>query len=305
MNLRRLAPALPVLVPVVVVLGIMVRYADRPDFPNHEVPEGFVLAPPPSTLPPGAEHPPLPAVPGSSTTLVPANTGRARIAGYVQGPDGFGAPGVLVRVERAIGGGFQVLDLATDATGRFDVAGIGGGRYRVRAFLAPTLAQRRAEVFFLADGDTADLNLSVESFGVPSIAVAVAPQPTLLDQPLNLVVRVTGRFVDENGFVRVQPLVGGLVDVVVAGSWVRDTPDGTLATGEDGSVQLRYTCRALAGARVDVSVQATADAVPTTASFDQDACVDPATLTTTTLEPPPETDDPTSTTDPVPTTAFP
>jgi hypothetical protein len=275
--------ALPVLIPVVLVLGVMVRYSATFHVPEHEAPEGFVLQPPPTTRPPGELAPTLPALPGTTQPPLPPNVGFAHLHGTVTGPDGVPVPGAQVHIERAISGQFQAMDVFTDATGRYDATGIGGGRYRVRAYLPPTLAQPRAEVFYLQYAEDRPLDLAVGEFGEPSIAVALAPSPPRLDEPLNVAVRVTGRFVDANGFVRVQPLVGGLVDVTVTGPWSRSSTPGTSVTDADGRVDLQFTCTGLGAAQLQVSVRPTVADVPTVQVVDAPACIDPASLTTTTV----------------------
>jgi hypothetical protein len=290
---------LPAIVAALALLILVARNADTPALPSYDAPEGFTAAPPPTTAPRGGARPVLAAVDGTTTTAVPPNVGRARIAGFVSGPDGAVA-GATVRLERVVGGATQVLDVVTTPEGRYDAGGIGGGRYRVRAFLAPTFAMAEGEVFFLPDGEERTLDLRVERFADPSVAVAVAPDPPVLDQPLNLAVRVTGRVVDVDGVVRSQPVGGATVQVTVFGGW---SPSPTTAT-TDGEGQARFTatCRSTAPTQVQVSVRLPGAAPPTTTpgsppgpsptpttapapatgTFDVPSCVDPATLTTTT-----------------------
>ena len=279
---RQAMRSLPLVVPLLVLSGFMLRNLDLPNFPHYEVPDGFVPDPPPSTAPPGGVVlPDLGPVRGTTTTTLPANVGTSHLSGSVVGPAG-PIPGAVVRVERAILGQVQAVDVGTGADGRWDLPGIGGGRYRVRAFLPPTLAQRTAEVFFLRRGEERSVDLTVEQFAEPSIVAAVAPSPPILDQSLNLVIQVTGRFVDENGFVRIQPLVSGSVEVLVSGPWARTTVDGPLLTDGNGRAIVTYHCESTAEAFVQVTVQPSPDLPPTIAQFGFPACIDPATTTTTT-----------------------
>jgi len=302
---------LPAAVVAVALLTLLVRNADTPALPDYEVPAGFDPAPAPTTAPPGAERPSLAAVDGTTTSLVPPNVGRSRLSGVVTGPAG-PVPGAVVRLERAIGGVTQVLDVLTGPDGRYDAPNIGGGRYRVRAFLAPLLAQPRGTLLFLTDGEDRPLDLAVAAFGEPSIALAVAPNPPLLDQPLNAAVRVSGRLVDADGVVRTQPLVGGRVTISASDAWV-PTSSTNASTDGSGEARFGFECRSTAPTRVQVSVRVpvavtspppdpsstttttdpsgtTSTTSPpttiTTATFDVPACVDPATLTTTTTTPP-------------------
>ena len=113
--------------------------------------------------------------------------------------------------------------------------GLGGGAYRVRAFLPPSLAERTASVFFLPAGEQRTVDLSVESFAEPAVSAAVAPDPPLLDQPINLVVQVVGRTVDADGVVHPQPIVGASVEVAVSGGWQRQAPTTTTTTSTTSS----------------------------------------------------------------------
>ena len=265
------------------LLFLLARNYDTPALPDYEVPEGFTPAPPPTTAPGGAALPALPGVDGTTTTAVPPNVGRARLSGSVTGPQG-PVPGAVVRLERVLGGVTQVTDVLTGVDGRYDAPGIGGGRYRVRAFLAPTLAQPTGQVFFLTDGEERVVDLTLQAFAEPAVAIAVAPDPLLLDQPLNLAVRVSGRLVDTDGFVRTQPLVGGTVQVSATGGWTAVTPSVSTTDG-NGEARFSARCRSADATQLQVTVRLPAalpgDA-PTVATFEVAACVDPATLTTTT-----------------------
>lgn len=268
----------------VALLVLVARNADVPDFPDYEIPEGFTPSPPPAPAAGGGVLPDLAPVRGTTTTTAPPNTGRARVTGTVTGPGGVVA-GAVVRLERVIGDATQVLDVVTGPDGRYDAAGIGGGRYRVRAFLPPTLAQPTGTVLYLLADEERNVDLSVEAFAEPVIAVAVAPNPPLLDQPLNLAVRVTGRLVDAEGFVRTQALAGGIVQAVTTtGTW--STPSPTTAT-TDAEGQARFSARCLRTGVEQVQVTVRVPAAvpgtpPFTATLAMPECLDPSTFTTTT-----------------------
>lgn len=283
------------------MLVLLARNADIAALPDFEVPEGFEPAPPPTTAAAGGALAALPAVPGTTTSVVPPNVGRARLTGFVTGPQGAVA-GATVRIERVVGEATQVVDAVTGPDGRYDVAGIGGGRYRLRAFLAPTLAQPTGSVLYLPDGEERTVDLTVEAFGEPSVRIAVAPDPPLLDQQVNLGVRVSGRLVDVDGFVRTQPLVGGTVEVIATGGWSSLSPF-TATTDGDGQARFSASCRSTGSTQVQVTVRvpnAVPGALPTTATFDVPACVDPATLTTTTTSAVPDGSSTTATSEPAP-----
>jgi hypothetical protein len=280
---RRWLRRLPAAAVAVALLILLVRTADTPDLPHYEVPEGFTPAPPPSTTTPGGALPVLATVPGSTTTVVPANVGTAHLAGTVNGPQG-PVPGATVRVERFVGDTTQPVDVLTGPDGRYDLAGIGGGRYRVRAFLPPTLAMAAGEVFFLADGDQRTVDLTVDAFDQPRIAVAFAPDPPLLGDAVNVAVRVTGSVVDADGFVTTQPVAGATVQLTASGGLAPPSPLAQVTAG-DGAATFTFTCRSTSATSVQASVRvpgALPGTAPATASATVPACVDPTTLTTTT-----------------------
>ena len=271
------------------LLFLLARNYDVPALPDYEVPEGFTPAPPPAPPAAGGALPALPSVDGTTTSAVPPNVGRARLSGTVTGPAG-PVPGAVVRLERVVGGTTQTLDVLTGADGRYDAPGIGGGRYRIRAFLAPTLAQPTGQVFFLTDGEERAVDLTVQEFAEPTIGIAIAPDPLLLDQLLNLAVRVSGRLVDADGVVRTQPLVGGTVQVSATGGWTALSPSAT-TTDADGEARFSARCRSTDPTQLQVTVRLPAalpGELPVVATFDVAACVDPATLTTTTTSTTPD-----------------
>lgn len=276
----QLLKGVPVLAIVVVLLVLIGRNYDTVDFPNYSVPEGYVPRPPPTTRPPGGALPVLAAVPGTTVREVPPNVGGAFLSGTVSGPNGPVA-GAIVRIERSIMGVTQTSEVGTTETGGWSAAGLGGGRYRVRAFLPPFLASRTAEVFLLPANDSRTVDLTVEEFNQPSVSIASAPVPAFLDDPVNVAVRVTGRFVDADGFVGVQPLAGAVVDVQAPPGWQRTAPLGTLVTDGDGMAIATFVCRQVGSVQVTATVRTTAGGSPLQAQATLE-CVDPATLTTTT-----------------------
>lgn len=293
--------ASPMVVVAVALLVLVARNADVPAMPDYEVPEGFQAAPPPTTRPPGAALPQLAAVGGTTTTTVPPNTGLARVTGVVRGPEG-PVPGATVRLERFILDETQVVEVTTGGDGRYHVSGIGGGRYRIRAFLPPRLAQPSGEVIFLGVFEERTVDLSVEAFGEPRLSLAYAPDPPMLDQAVNVAVRVTSRQVDGDGVVRTSPVSGASVSIVATGGMTATSSTSDVTDGS-GQAVVTFQCRSTTATRLHVTARLPGAAPPTTAapdptastvppaapaaptvamSYDVPACVDPTTLTTTT-----------------------
>jgi hypothetical protein len=177
----------------------------------------------------------LARVPGETTTTI-QETGTARITGSVSGPSG-PVPGATVRLERLVAGREVRTDVVTGEDGRFLLEGVPGGRYRVRAFLAPSLAQTEPEVRFLADGEEHTFDLTVESHGGVAVLADAAPDQPLLDAPVNVVVRVLNRTVDADGIVRSVGVPDLIVELTGLGRWnLRRDADATSTTSTTSGV---------------------------------------------------------------------
>lgn len=169
-------------------------------------------------------------VPGETTTTGPVEVGRARLVGTVRGPDG-PVPGATVRVERLVGGGQVGRDLSSGPDGTWTLDRVPGGRYRVRAFLPPSLAQPRPDVRFLADGDEHRFDLVVEDQGGLVVRADLAPDRPPVGSAVNLAVLVATRTVDLDGVVRAAPVTGVLVELTGFGRWVLREAPSTPTTG--------------------------------------------------------------------------
>lgn len=165
----------------------------------------------------------LTGVPGATTSTI-VEVGTATIGGVVQGPNGV-VVGATVRLERLVAGRTIRTDLVTGPDGRYLLENVPGGRYRIRAFLAPTLAQTEPEVRFLEDEAAHDIPLTVTDQSGLRLIADVAPEPPLLGDPVNLVVVVLSRRVDADGIVRSSPVIGTDVELAGLGRWeLRDEP---------------------------------------------------------------------------------
>lgn len=173
----------------------------------------------------------LAGVRGTTTTTI-REVGTATISGSVQGPSGLVA-GATVRIERLVAGREVRTDVLTGPDGRFTVGALPGGRYRIRSFLAPSLAQTKPEIRFLADGKEHSFDLTVEQQGGLVVRADVAPEPPQLDGPVNLVALVATRSVGTDGVVRATPVVGTTVELVGLGRWqLRSDGGGSPPDGE-------------------------------------------------------------------------
>jgi hypothetical protein len=190
--------------------------SDHADKPSHRVER------PPAVDYTGAH---LARVPGSTTTTAPAEVGTASIVGSVTGPSGL-VPGATVRVEHLVRGGVVSHDAITGGDGRYAVPAIPGGRYRVRAFLAPALSVTKPEVRFLQDGKEATFDLTMEDQRKVVATPAISPTTPYLLDPVNLAVVVATQAVDSDGVVRSTPIPGLRVELDGLGAWSLRRDDG-------------------------------------------------------------------------------
>jgi hypothetical protein len=209
------------------------------------VPEGFEDRVTSSTVQLGAlDEVVLAPVPGA-TTSVPVALGPGpirRLAGRVDGPSGPVA-GAIVHVERLGTRGIAAVNVPTAADGTWNVTNVRGGRYRVRAWLAPSLGMTRAETLFVSAPRPAPVVLRLERFDGVRIDAAVAPNPPVVGSPTNLRVRVLRRTVTAQGYIESTPLASVTVTLAGSGSWgvSGSNPD---VTGADGTVTFEVVCGA-------------------------------------------------------------
>lgn len=204
---------------------------------------GSGLLPPPSSTSSTSTVPTTPSVdrslialeafPGQTTTTVPLDVGRATIRGGVVGPEG-GVGGAVVRVERLVGDVVQRRDVLTDDAGGYVLAGVPGGRYRVRAFLVPRLTTMEPDVFFLEDGGDKQVDLRTEAFEGLAATGATNPAQPIVGQGVNLAIRVAQRSVDGDGIGREVPVPGVEVRLRSSGFLELDsTPPPTAGPDDD------------------------------------------------------------------------
>ena len=186
---------------------------------------------------------PLAPVEGTTTTsAVVVGPGAAVLAGRVDGPDGPVA-GATVLLERLVGGDAARLGVVTGADGTWQAPDVLGGRYRVRTWRQPDLAGTEPQLFFVAGTGTAELVLRVEAVAAGEVDLAVAPDPPVVAERTNVVVRVAARTVDGEGVVRTVPRPGVIVTLAAASGWAADSPLSAL-TDEAGSATFTLVCQA-------------------------------------------------------------
>ena len=284
-RLKQAAIGVPILVPLVVLSVFLVRGCGTASVPLVHPPPGVTLPPETATTAPvdltGVQ---LAAVDGTTTLPPLADSGTSHLSGTVNGPQG-PVPAATVHVEHLVNNRSNAIDVSTDAAGHWDLPNIAGGRYRVRAFLAPTLAQAEPEIFFLTEGEQKTVDLSVDGFtGVPEVAVAFAPDPPNLGQPTSIVVRVTHRAVGSDGVVRGAPIAGASVTFNTSDGWAV-TGSPTVGTNENGDATFVVECRKVGAKDISLTLRVTATSQPASTAQQVSPCIDPRSTSTTTTAP--------------------
>lgn len=225
----------------------------------------------------------LPAVVAPvSTTALPMQGGKASVEGQVVGPGNAPIPGATVRIERFVGEQVVTVDVATNATGNFAINQLLGGRYRIRAWRAPTFAQLSSEVTFLAEGDHRSVRLTLDAPNDIDISAARSAATVILGQGGQVSMRILTSVVNGNGQV---DKAGRANDLVVAtGAGVFAGQGGQTNSDAQGNATFNFTCNALGTGTFTLATPYYREAVDIT-------CVPVPTTTTTT---PPTTVAPTT-----------
>lgn len=182
----------------------------------------------------------LPGVRGTTTTVPALGPGPVTIIGRVDGPDGPVA-GATVRLDRISDAGTTGVDVPTAADGTWNLANVLGGRYRVRAWLAPTLGMAKATVVFVEQTNPKPIVLKLAQFGGAVVDWAMAPTPPPVDQRVNLKVRIANRTVDAQGFITETPVYATTVVLSGGGRWQLYSQNPQY-TDTDGSVVFEMAC---------------------------------------------------------------
>lgn len=195
---------------------------------------------PPTTAAPDYSTVALVAVPGRTTTTIAIMGGKATLNGSVTGPDG-PVGQAIVHVERLVGDQAATLDVVTNPDGTFAVPQVFGGRYRVRAYRPPDLAQVKPELLFLNGDETKALTLKMARHQGVAVAAAIAPSPPVPTEPANLLVQVTLKSVDAGGVVRAVPIPGVRLELFTTGRWTVEGSAMQFADA-DGRALWRVRC---------------------------------------------------------------
>ena len=227
---------------VVALAALAAACSSGPALIDYPTPK--VSAPTTSTTVFDYESVALPDVPGRTTTTVDNRPGKANLTGTVTGPDG-PVPLANVRVERLVEETVLAKDLVAGPDGAWRLDLVRGGRYRVRAWRAPDLAQVEPQIFYLGFDETRSLALVTARYNGPQATALVEPSPPVINEPVALSVVVTTATVDAQGIVRGTPLGGTPVQLLAGfGDWRVESPPAQVADA-GGNAMWRLTCLAV------------------------------------------------------------
>ena len=127
---------------VLVAVGCSTTHKYDP-LPVPEASEG--TTPTSSTIAPRLDEVQLAPVEGRTTATTTAiGPGPVTIVGRVDGPDG-PVSNARVHLDRLVGDGVASVEVPTGPDGSWNVQNVLGGRYRIRAYQAPSLGMLRAQ----------------------------------------------------------------------------------------------------------------------------------------------------------------
>lgn len=216
----------------------------------------------------------VPTVPTATTRPVQVTGGRSTLDGVVVGPGGAPVGGATVRIERLVGNESGVLNVTANATGAFSVGNLLGGRYRVRAWRAPTHAQDGSEVTFVEDGQRRSFKLELEAPTGVEWNTSLDTDRIIVGQATALHTRVRAPYVNEQGQVGVGGRPGDAMTVTATGIFAGQ--GGAKVTDGSGAASFPITCGSQTGTGT-ITVTGLGQSRSFTAS-----CVPVPTTTTTT-----------------------
>ena len=222
----------------------------------------------------------LPTVAGGTTIApVPVTPGPVAVSGTVVDDTGAPVAAATVALQRVVNGRVGSTQVTSAEDGTWNVQGILGGLYRIRAWRPPDLAQPNGVVVFLpATGAASAVALKVQHYTGTTVQTTASPNPPIIGEPVDVVVQVTTASVTGDGIIHQAPQVGSLVAITAAGQWAVDgTPVQPTAT--NGQVSWLATCEALGAQGLSVSVNGGGDVAVSIGSCSP---VPPTTTTTST-----------------------
>lgn len=186
----------------------------------------------------------LTTVPGKPRTVaslpLALGPGGARLTGTVTGPEG-PVEGATIRVERLVRDQAAATTVTSGPGGQWTLDAVNGGRYRLRAWRPPDLAELQPVLLFVAATEIKPITLTMARYGEGNATAAFTPNPPVVDQPAALVVTVSNGGVDGDGLLHASPLPGVPVQLVVTGGMALESTD-TLVSDGAGNASYQVRC---------------------------------------------------------------
>jgi len=176
--------------------------------------------------------------------------GTSTVSGVVSSTSG-PVPGASVLVERFVGESSAAVELTTDATGSFALPSAPGGRYRLRAWRSPDLAQLSSTVGFVADGEKTRFALPVSSQGGASVNWDYSGSGWMVGSNPSIWISVTQPQVTRQGQVVLAGAAGLSVSLDVGGA-LSGSASGV--TNADGDISFGLTCASVGSTSATVRV---------------------------------------------------
>jgi hypothetical protein len=180
-------------------------------------------------------------VAGTTAGAVPLGPGLATLSGIASGPEG-PVGGATVEIDRLVGDAVGSVTVPAQPDGTWNLPGILGGRYRVRAWRSPDMDMTAPQIFFLGGTDNRSVTLVLQQFGAAGVASAVTPNPPVVGAAANLLMQVTAQTVDTTGVVHATPV--GFASVLLnAGASVTVSNPNPAVTTATGLALWQLTCQ--------------------------------------------------------------
>jgi hypothetical protein len=206
--------------------------------------------------------------------------GKASLRGTVTGPDG-PVPGATVRLERFVGDRSGTAQITADEAGRWSASRVHGGRYRIRAWSAPTLTATRAQLAFVAaDGGSAEVDITVAKFEGVQLQANLDLAVVNVGERARARALLTREEVDAEGIVVGAPVAGTELRLVAGDGGFSIEGEAVARTDQGGLATWPVTCTREGSHRLSV-VGENLEAV-----LDTPVCGPPAITTTTALRVP-------------------
>jgi len=209
--------------------------------------------------------------------------GQATISGGVTGPDGAVA-GASVLIERFVGTLSTSVTVTTDDAGHFSIDSVLGGRYRVRAWLQPSLATLEPPTAFVADGGHLNFDISVERYDAMRLQVMAGAATMRIGDPAPVDALLVQESVDSQGIIRSVGVSGVAITLSSKSAVMIGTPNPS-TTGPGGRSQWQVTCQGTGTVSVTASAAASgsgsAGSSSITATAELPPCSDRSSSSTT------------------------